>query len=153
MVLTRSRNYFQIFFASLSPMVVVVIVLAELNLGINLSLSILLVSYLISFIFWFKNGTKPAAWIKYDELHIRDGAFETDVINKNLVEYMRYETGHKRAVARRGNEQIDMHIMVIKMKGFDKWTLPIKDLVEHGANLRLYKFIKENFYNITLVKK
>ena len=154
MVLTRNRNYFQIFFASLSPMIVVVMILVELNLGMGLSLPILLVSYLISFIFWFKNGTKPAAWIKNDKLHIRDGAFGTDVVHKNLVESMRYETGHKRAVAgSRSGEETDMHVMIIKMKGFDEWTLPIKDLVEHGANLRLYKFIKENFYNLKLVKK
>lgn len=152
MVLTRNRNYFQIFFASLSPMILVVIILAELDLGAGLSLPILLVSYLISFIFWFKNGTKPAAWIKNDKLHIRDGAFGVDIVHKNLVESMRYETGHKRATAG-SNEETDMHVMVIKMKGFDEWVLPIKDLVEHGANLRLYKFIKENFYNLKLVKK
>jgi len=135
-------------------MIVVVIILAELDLGMRLSLLILLVSYLISFVFWFKNGTKPAAWIKNDKLHIRDGAFGTDVVQKSLVESMRYEAGHKRAVVgSRSGEETDMHIMVIKMKGFNEWVLPIKDLIEHGANLRLYKFIKENFYELKLVKK
>ena len=89
MVLTRNRNYFQIFIASLSPMIIVLILLAELELGIIFSLSIFLLSYLISFVFWFKNGTKPAAWIKNDKLHIRDGAFGNDVIPKNIVESMR----------------------------------------------------------------
>jgi hypothetical protein len=135
-------------------MIIVLILLAELELGIIFSLSIFLLSYLISFVFWFKNGTKPAAWIKNDKLHIRDGAFGNDVIPKNIVESMRYETGHKRAVAvSRTGEKTDMHVMVIKMKGFNEWTLPIKDLIEHGTNLRLYKFIKENFYDLTLVKK
>ncbi len=135
-------------------MIVLVIILVELDFGIGLSLPILLVSYLISLIFWFKNGTKPAAWIKGDKLHIRDGVFGTDVIHKSLVESMRYETGHKRAVAgSRSGEETDMHIMVIKMEGFSEWVLPIKDLIEHGANLRLYKFIKENFYELKLVKK
>ena len=135
-------------------MIIVLILLAELELGIIFSLSIFLLSYLISFVFWFKNGTKPAAWIKNDKLHIRDGAFGNDVIPKNIVESMRYETGHKRAVAgSRTGKKTDMHVMVIKMKGFNEWTLPIKDLIEHGTNLRLYKFIKENFYDLTLVKK
>ena len=134
-------------------MILVLIFLAELELGTVFSLAIILISYIVSFAFWFKNGTKPAAWIKNDKLHIRDGAFGNDIIPKNIVESMRYETGHKRAVAGRSGENTDMHVMVIKMKGFNEWTLPIKDLIEHGNNLRLYKFIKENFYDLTLVKK
>ena len=153
MVLPRNRNYLQIFFASLSPMIFVVLILAEFQFEWVYSLSIVILCYLASFIFWFKNGTKPAAWISKDKLHIRDGVFSTDVIQKDLLESMRYEIGHKRAVAGSNAEETEMHILVIKMKGFDEWTLPIKDLIEHGPDLRLYKFIRDNFYNLKLVKK
>ncbi|WP_394189607.1 hypothetical protein [Pseudoalteromonas atlantica] len=153
MVLARNRNYFQIFFASLSPMAFVLIILAELQFEWAYSLAIIILCYLASLIFWFKNASKPAAWITKSKLHIRDGVFGTDIIHKDLLESMRYEIGHKRAVAGSNAEEAEMHILVIKMKGFDEWTLPIKDLVEHGPNLRLYKFIRDNFYNLKLVKR
>lgn len=141
MELARNRNYFQIFFASLSPIVFVVLMLAEFQFEWGYSLAIIVLCYLASSIFWFKNASKPAAWISKGKLHIRDGVFGTDVIQKDLLESMRYEISNKRAIAGSNVEEAEMHILVIKMKGFDEWTLPIKDLVEHGPNLRLYKFI------------
>ncbi|GAD00777.1 hypothetical protein AALB_0857 [Agarivorans albus MKT 106] len=109
---------------------------------------------LASFVFWFKNGMKPSAWIKAGSLYIRDGAFGEICIPRNKVQFMRYESFHSQYISKgRTGETVAMHKLLVKMEGFQEWEVPIKDLVELGADLRLYKFIKDNFYDVVLAKK
>ena len=122
------------------------------NLEFNIySLSILALAYLVSLSFWVTNGTKPAAWITDDILHIRDGVFRQEKIEKSKVQSMYYEVDfHRNSAGNSSGEETDVHIIVIKLEGFCEWRLPIKDLEEHADKLRLYHFIKDNFYNLEL---
>jgi hypothetical protein len=149
LVLNRSRDNSQIFWASLAPMLPIsFVVIGNLELNVY-SISFLVLAYLVSLAFWFTNGTKPAAWIKDDILHIRDGVFGQDEIDKKKVESMYYEVDfHRNSVGNSSGEETDVHIIVIKLKGFSEWRLPIKDLEEHAEKLRLYHFIKDNFFNL-----
>ncbi len=151
LVLDRSRDNSQIFWASLAPMLPISFVVIE-NLDLNIySISFLIFAYLVSLAFWFTNGTKPAAWIKDDILHIRDGVFGQDKLEKTKIETMYYEVDfHRNSAGNSSGEETDVHIIVIKLKGFSEWRLPIKDLEEHAEKLRLYHFINENFYSLEL---
>lgn len=151
LVLNRSRDNSQIFWASLAPMLPISFVVIE-NLELNIySISILVLAYLISLAFWIINGTKPAAWIKNGILHIRDGVFGHDSIEKSKVESMYYEVDfHRNSAGNSSGEETDVHIIVIKLQGFSEWRLPIKDLEEHAEKLSLYHFINDNFYNLEL---
>ncbi|KPV93647.1 hypothetical protein AN214_04313 [Pseudoalteromonas sp. P1-9] len=153
-VLPRERNYIQIFMASLAPLPVVLFMGAQAEgLGAFMPIVILVVM-LASFVFWFKNGTKPSAWIKAGTLYIRDGAFSEIRIPSNKVQSMRYESHHSQYISKgRTGETVPMHKLFVKMQGFQEWEIPIKDMVELGAELRLYKFIKDNFYDVVLAKK
>ncbi|HCM48866.1 MAG TPA: hypothetical protein DIS98_15690 [Colwellia sp.] len=105
----------------------------------------------MSLVFWFTNGITPAAWIKNDILHIRDDVFGQDKIEKTKVESMCYEVDyHRNSVGNSSDEETDVHIIVIKLKEFSEWRLPIKYLEEHAEKLRLYHFINDNFYNLEL---
>lgn len=151
LVLSRSRDNFQIFWASLAPMLPISFVVYQ-NVELNLySIIFLFLAYLVSLIFWLTNGTKPAAWIKNDILHIRDGVFDQDKIDKSKIESMYYEVDfHRNSAGNSSGEETDVHIIVIKLNGFSEWRLPIKDLEEHAEKLRLYHFIKDNFYDLEL---
>ncbi|MEI4551495.1 hypothetical protein [Pseudoalteromonas spongiae] len=153
-VLPRERNYIQIFMASLAPLPVVLFMAAQAEGLGAFMLIVILVVMLASFVFWFKNGTKPSAWIKAGTLYIRDGAFSEVRIPRNKVQSMRYESHHSQYISKgRTGETVPMHKLFVKMEGFQEWEVPIKDMVELGAELRLYKFIKDNFFDVVLAKK
>ena len=151
MVLNRSRDNSQIFWASLAPILPIAYVVIE-NLELNIySISFVILAYLISLTFWLINGTKPAAWIKEDILHIRDGAFGKNQIEKSKIQSMYYEVDfHRNSAGNSSGKEADVHIIVIKLEGFSEWRLPIKDLEEHAEKLRLYHFINDNFYKLDL---
>jgi len=151
MVLIRNRDNGQIFWASLAPMPLFSLYVYE-NFDLNVySTLFLILVYLVSLAFWLINGTKPAAWIKNDVLHIRDGVFSQDKIEKSQIESMCYEVDfHRNLAGNSSGKEVDVHIIFIKLKGFDEWRLPIKDLEEHAEKLRLYHFIKDNFYDLEL---
>ena len=152
--LPRTRNYFQIFIASLTPLPIMLFLLGRSNDFGSIKLLFISLVCLVSFIFWFKNGTKPAARIIGDTLFIRDGAFSNVSIVKGKVQSMRYETFHKRDNPRnRTGNKIEMHLLVVKMSGFEEWSISITDMVELGDNMRLFNFIKNNFYDLTLIRK
>jgi len=104
--------------------------------------------FITSLILSIKSGIKPAAWINQEILFIRDGLFRVESIPLKIVEAMKYETGGKNT----RDKGAEMHILTIKMEGYSEWELPIRDMIEHGKDLRLYKFINENFYKLHLIK-
>ena len=60
---------------------------------------------------------------------------------------MEYKTDLKNE-RKQGDE---MHLLIVKMAGFSLWELPIRDMIDHGNELRLFKFINSHFYQLSLI--
>ena len=95
-------------------------------------------------IYWITIGRRPAAWVSSDCLYIKSWPFSTTKISKTNIEYMRYETGHMRSNRKEASNE--MHRLIIKMKGYEEWSIPIVDRTDHMIELRLYNFICDNFF-------
>ena len=80
--------------------------------------------------------SKPLASVIGDTLTI-DG----QLIDKNTVEHMNYEIESER-----------YHNVIIKMNGHSEHTITIENKHKELDDLRLYKFITNNFYPINLLK-
>jgi len=99
----------------------------------------------IASVLLLRSSRKPAAWIEHDVLKIRGGFSSTTEILLKDVESMRYKVGEK-IENRYGNFQRDS--LLVKMKGYEEWDIPVTDEVEHLEGHRLYHFIKNNFYDL-----
>ena len=144
-ILERKRDNVSIIAASFTPIVIaipIILLLPRVETFIGVA-----IMYLALLYFWVKNGTKPAAWVKHNTLHIRSGLFEEQKISKDLVESMRYETNHWVEIPKRG--KVEGHRIIVKMRGFEEWEIPTIDHTEHINDMRLYKFISEKFWPLS----
>ena len=90
----------------------------------------------IMLFFSMQRFTKPLAQVKDNVLSI-----EGDSVEKDSVEYMKYEIESDR-----------YHILTIKMNGFSEHRITLENQKKELDNLRLMKFIKDNFYPIEFIK-
>jgi hypothetical protein len=109
---------------------------------------VLLLAYFLCLALVFKYGSLPLVWVKKDVLHIRDDFIEIDKIPKATLNGMHYEIDRKNKNSNGVTEPL--HRLIIDLKGFELWSLPIKTN-ELVRNLNLYNFINENFHEIKLV--
>lgn len=154
-VLERARNWPLIIGGSFTPMPFVLYAVSEFPLPLMFSFFLLALTYSVSLIFWVKNGSKPAAWISGDILHIRTGVFSEITIDKSKVESISYRPNKTAAGAPRPNgvpNTIPCHIISVKLSDHQPWEIVIKDPIEHMAGMRLYHFIRKNFLPIKLIK-
>lgn len=146
-VLIRRKNYLQIVSGMFSPAVFVAFVCWQLPSLTSDILMYVVPVFLLSTFVSLKSGLKPAAWITNDELYIRDGIFRIESIPLEKVEAMSYKVGVKDDRER----GVDIHLLMVKMKGFSEWHIPIRDRIDHGKELRLFKFIRDNFFPLSLI--
>ena len=71
-------------------------------------------------------------------------------IDKKKVESIKYVTGVP-ITGRHGKREI--HQILINMHGYDTWTIPITDRVDHINDLRLYQFLKDEFGEVEVSNK
>jgi len=111
-----------------------------------LTASIIAIIYIGTIYYWHKHGPiNYAACIKNDTLYIKAGMFSVHEIQKSILENIRYETNHYTKIR---HIRYYGHRMIVNMKGYEEWEIPIFDKYEHMENLRLYNFISENFFKL-----
>tara|TARA_B110001452_G_C15163099_1_gene404502 strand:- start:42 stop:554 length:513 start_codon:yes stop_codon:yes gene_type:complete len=147
LVLSRRKNYVQMLSGIFTPVLFVTFLCYQMPSLVSDVLIIALPLLSISTFLILKSGLKPAAWISNETLYIRDGVFSIESIPLNKVESMEYKTGLKNE-RKQGDE---MHLLIVKMAGFSLWELPIRDMIDHGNELRLFKFINSHFYQLSLI--
>lgn len=147
-VLSRRKNYLQLLSGIFSPVIVVTVACFQVPSMASAVLFIAIPVFLISTVVSLKYGLKPAAWISDGALYIRDGIFSVESIPLDKVESMEYETG----IIDTRRHETEMHLIRVKMSGFSEWEIPVRDMIDHGKDLRLYQFIQQYFYPLSLIK-
>ncbi|MFM2628233.1 hypothetical protein AAFX20_12155 [Vibrio chagasii] len=149
---------------SLSLLVSIPLLLVANEKGYILPLILIPLLYILLLIALFKIIKRPSAEVKGEYLLIRNGLISEHVISRSLIESLVYEVGHVQKVMdpsaasflgfkARKFINADMHLLKVKLRGFSEWKIYINEIDNHIDDLRLYKFIKNHFYNITLSKK
>ncbi|WP_371189283.1 hypothetical protein [Thalassotalea maritima] len=147
----------------LSLMLVLSVLLVAYEKLSYLTIIITLVLYVLVLLVLFKKVQRPSAEITEGKLFIHTGLLNQQVIDKCLLESARYEVGHKQRIqdplapsvlGMKARKFIDaeMHVLTVKLKGFNEWKIYIKEIDNHIDNLRLYNFINANFYRLALTK-
>ncbi len=154
MVLERVVAYHKNMLPGLASlfMFLVSILLFAVNAGGILVILVTFIACMSFLLLLFKRMTRPSALIIDGKLKIRSGLFDEHVIPKHLIEALTYETGHIQRVPDPERYkhvlEVEMHMLNVKLKGFTDWEIRITDIGNHINDLRLYKFIRDNFYSI-----
>ena len=143
--LEKKRDIMGVVAMSLAPIVAIIPIIA---LAPRIEVILLVLAAYAGLLYYsLTNGLKPAAWIDNNTLYIRSGMMSADKIPKEAIETMRYETNH--SVDRPKIGPVEAHILFVDMKGYQEWPITIYDQIEHLDQLRLYNFIKDNFWPLS----
>ena len=145
-ILSSKRSYLNLLVAPAPIVGIVLFSLLKMNVP-SLYITIIMVAIIVpSLVYWFTKGRRPAATIKDDVLSIRGGLFNDITIPKNSIEYMSYVAGEKIKLSR---GEVPRDALRVKMDGYAEWDIAITDAVDHIDDRRLYRFINDNFYELS----